>query len=1000
MIIGDKTFSCLLDSGATASVCNSFGADIFSSMGFKKLKGQQISSTLADGSCQKLSDFFSIPVRFESTFSIIKFYIMPNCNNKFLLGNDFCMNAEIVMSYKNKKWHYDTNTEKELENGLNDYSHLNNEEKSKLSKIVAKFNQLCTGKLGRTDKYTHKIDTGDAEPVSKRCYPVSPAVEQRMSQELDRMISLNVIEPADSPWCQPPVLVKKCNGKDRLCIDCRGLNKVTIKSKYALPQIDAILSRLGKAKYITSIDLQDAFWQIPLEESSKEKTAFNVPNRGMWQFKVVPFGLTTAAQAMQKLMDRLFHDDSIFIYLDDIIVVSESFNEHIKALDNVFNKLKSAKLTINIGKCCFCRPSLKYLGFVVDKKGLRTNPEKVECVANYQLPKKVKELRRFLGMASWYRRFVPNFAEIASPLHDLTKHKTRTLKWNEKAKQSFEKLKSELIKAPVLAIPDFSKKFIIQCDASNHAIAAVLVQKDDETDSDRPIAYISRKLRGAELNYSTTEKECLAVVFAIEKFRAYIEGFEFEVLTDHSALLWLFKQQNLTGRLARWVMKLQQFDFDMKHVKGKNNVVPDALSRFPTENLCLIDISSSDLDVKYEKFKRKIENNPIRYKNYKIEDGILYIKLPNQPKSNEIEYKLYVPKSKRIDVMKECHDSPLASHLGAYKTTKRILQRYYWPGVAKEVAQYVKKCHVCLQSKPQTKQEYGKMGKMKKYSRPWQQVSMDLIGPLTRSLKGNSYLFVAYDHFTKYPILVPIRTATAKRCAELVENEVFLRQGIPESIVVDNGSQFTAKHTKNVLKNYNVKLFYNCGYTPQNNPTERANKTIGSAIRSYVEENHRKWDENINKIAIALRTATNAVTGYTPFYLNHGREFISSGSDYMLFDLNDSQPSDKQDCIEKRVEAFKQLSEVTNDIMIRIKKAYEANKSRYDKTKTHFSFSVGDIVYRRNFALSNASKHFSAKLAPKYLRCTVIEKLSDLAYKLKDDQGHIGVYHIKDIKHT
>lgn len=377
----------------------------------------------------------------------------------------------------------------------------------------------------------------------------------------------------------------------------------------------------------------------------------------------------------------------------------------------------------------------------------------------------------------------------------------------------------------------------------------------------------------------------------------------------------------------------------------------------------------------------------------------MFIKLQNRAKSDDIEYKLFVPKAKRIEVMKECHDSPLASHLGAYKTTKRILQRYYWPGVAKQVAQYVKNCHVCLQSKPQTKQQFGKMGKMKQFTRPWQQVSLDLIGPLTRSSKGNSFLFVAYDHFTKYPILIPIKTATAKRCSELIENEVFLKQGIPESIVIDNGSQFTAKYTKSLFKKYNVKMFYNCVYTPQNNPTERINKTIGSAIRSYVEENHRSWDKNINKIEIALRTATNAVTGFTPFYLNHGREFISSGSDYMLLDLNDKQPSNEAQGIESRIEAFEQLSEVTNDIILRLKKAYEANKSRYDKTKTHFSFNVGDIVYRRNFALSNANKNFSAKLAPKYLRSVVIEKISDLAYKLKDDQGHTGIYHIKDIKH-
>lgn len=877
--ISDKDFSCLLDSGGSKSTCNNSGASIFHSMGFKKLKGPKTSVTFADGSTKSIGDYFSIPVRFKTTFSLIKFYILPDSNNKFLLGNDFCMNVNIVMSYKDKQWQYDTNIGEELNNGLADYSNLSNTEKTKLTKILSKFNALCTGKLGKTNAYIHAIDTGNAEPISSRCYPISLAIEKRMSIELDRMIALDVVEPADSPWSQQPVLVKKANGKDRLCLDCRGVNKGTVKSKYALPIIDSILSRLGKAKYISSIDLQDAFWQIPLTDDSKPKTAFNIPGRGMWQFKVVPFG-STAAQAMQKLMDRLFHDECIFIYLDNKIVVSENFEDHIKALEKVHHKLSSARLTVNMGKCCFCRPSLKYLGFVVDSKGLRTNPEKVECVANYQLPSELKELRRFLGMASWYRRFVPKFAELAAPLHSLTKGKVRTLKWNDTAIRAFEQLKTELIKSPVLAIPDFTKTFIIQCDASNLAIAAVLVQKDDETNSDRPIAYISRKLRGAELNYSTTEKECLAVVFAIEKFRAYIEGSSFEVLTDHSALLWLFKQQNLTGRLARWVMKLQQYDFDIKHVNGKNNVVPDALSRFPTENLDVIDITP--VDDEYTKMLSKNEKNPLRFKNYKIENGKIFIKLPNQPKSNEFEYKLFVPKTKRLDVIKENHDSPLAAHLGSFKTTKRILQRYYWPGVAKEVATYVKNCHVCLQSKPQTKQQYGEMGKQKLVSRPFEQISMDLVGPLVRSTKGNTHLFVAYDHFTKFPILIPIRKATAKKIVDIVENQIFLVYGIPRSIVIDNGRQFISREFKKLLEQYEVATFYNANYHPQNNPTERPNKVIGSAVRSYVDENHKSWDKNINKIQVALRTATNAVTGYTPFYLNHGREFMASGSDYML----------------------------------------------------------------------------------------------------------------------
>lgn len=280
-----------------------------------------------------------------------------------------------------------------------------------------------------------------------------------------------------------------------------------------------------------------------------------------------------------------------------------------------------------------------------------------------------------------------------------------------------------MIQAPVLATPDFNKKIIIQCDASDKAIGAVLVQKD-ETGEDRPISFISRKLRGAETNYTTTEKECLAIVFAMEKFKQYVEGLQFEIVTDHSALIWLLKQKDLRGRLARWVLLLQQFDFEVKHIKGKNNVVPDAISRFPIEEIALIQIDSSDRDEWYEQLKNKIQKSPNKYENYKIKDENIFIKLNKQQQNTEYTYKLVVPPSKRELVIKECHDNPKAAHLGSFKTAKRILQRYYWPSITKDVKEYVRKCHICLQSKTTTKAQYGEMGKMKVATRPWQIVSM------------------------------------------------------------------------------------------------------------------------------------------------------------------------------------------------------------------------------------------------------------------------------------
>lgn len=355
----------------------------------------------------------------------------------------------------------------------------------------------------------------------------------------------------------------------------------------------------------------------------------------------------------------------------------------------------------------------------------------------------------------------------------------------------------------------------------------------------------------------------------------------------------------------------------------------------------------------------------------------------------------------RENILQECHDNPLASHFGTFKTLKRILQKYYWPGVERDTRNYVKNCTVCLQSKHQNKQPFGQMGKMKISTRPWEVISMDLMGPFPRSTKGNEYLFVVCDHFTKYSILVPIRLAKAVKIVEIVEKQIFLTHGVPRTIICDNGKQFISKEFKKLTKNYEVpQIFYNCIYHPQNNPTERVNKVIGAAMRSYISDNHKHWDKEIDKIQCALRTAVNVVTGYTPFYLNHGRELIIAGSDYLLYDINNEQEIIK-DPIEANTDKLSQLNEITDDITKRMIRAYNINKKYYDTDKVKFNFNVGDKVYRKNFVLSNASKSFSAKLAKPFIPATVKEKISDLVYILVDDEtGHEQKFHIRHIKNT
>lgn len=369
----------------------------------------------------------------------------------------------------------------------------------------------------------------------------------------------------------------------------------------------------------------------------------------------------------------------------------------------VANRLKDANLSINFEKSGFCLNNMRYMGYIIDEQGLRPDPEKVSCVLKVPLPKTVTELRRFLGMAGWYRRFIDCYAEIAAPMQDLLKGggKTRKLAWEENTIKCFEKMKEKLVSAPLLQPPDFSKEFIVSCDASDDCIGGVLSQYvDDESKVDKPIAYVSRKLRGPELNYTVTEKECLVAVFCLNKFNEYVEGSKITLFTDHSSLTWLFKQKDISGRLARWILSLQQYHLKVKHVKGKSNLVADAISRFPIcqiiERIALLEFIQPTGDAWYENLLEKVKKGRERSKRYKEMNGkLFYDPSIKGRRLTNWKWKLVVPKGSRDAVLHECHDDPKSAHLGVQKTT----DRYYWPGLSRDIKLYVKNCETCRMTK-------------------------------------------------------------------------------------------------------------------------------------------------------------------------------------------------------------------------------------------------------------------------------------------------------------
>lgn len=998
----EKTFSGLLDSGATTSVVSKQCLATLSSLGIEADHIPEQFLSTADGTFHSISLVVYLPIEFTGEYRVVKFYVMEQLNHQVILGMNFFeqFGLEISNNFKNKEmFSSEVIAQVNACNTVVSREELTDLQKSALDSFVREMSEKLGTGIGRTHLLEHDIDTSNHLPVCQRQYPFAPPIMKELEAEIENMLADDIIEPSHSAWRSPVLLVKKASGQNRLCLDSRQLNKVTKKDSYPLPRVSAILDSLKDARYLSTIDLRSAFWQIPLNESSKEKTAFGLPGKGLYHFKVMPFGLSNASQTQQRLMDRLFppeFEGTVFTYLDDIVICNNNFEEHLSSLKLVMNKLEAAGLTVNTDKCEFARSSLKYLGYLVDKEGLRTDPEKISAIINYPRPTTFTELKRFIGMASWYRRFVENFAMVASPLHELTKEgkKGKRIVWNEEAETAFINLKTALTSAPILNVPDFSREFSVQCDASNKGTGAVLFQTLEG--AERPIAYTSRKLTERESKYSASERELLSVLHAVEQFRPYIEGSHFKVISDHSALQWLHKNKDPHGRLARWAMRLQQFDYEIVFRKGKHNVVPDALSRaLDMEDISVLQIEPDKKDDWYKTQEEKVTNGT-HTEDWQISQNRLwkYLKLKQFP-DEKLSWKLVVPESLRISVLKECHDNPSAGHLGVKKTVNRVRQHYYWPSLIADVKQYVRHCEICASHKSSQLPPSGMMGRQREVTEPFQIVSMDLMGPFPRSKQGNTMLLVVSCWFSKFSLLFPLRNGKTSNIVKILEEQIILVYGPPGIIICDNGKQFVANQFKDMARTYDIDLWYTPYYHPQSNPTERVNKVIGTAIACYVKDNHKEWDKYIHHIGHAIRTAVHEVTGKTPSYLFFGRETSVQRNKCGNFEKEAPLSFNR----ERYEHDLKARNDIYSDISERLKKAHEENAKYYNKRRRTCAYQEGDMVWKRTKTLSNAAKGLMSKLSPKYEKAIIAEKVSTDVYKLVSLRGKdLGKWHSSDLK--
>ena len=500
--------------------------------------------------------------------------------------------------------------------------------------------------LGRAESIDHKINTGDTHPIKQAPRRLPEHMHEEVNKHIDAMLERKVIQPSKSPWSSPIVLAKKKDGSTRFCVDYRRLNEVTIKDAYPLPLIQESLDHLSGARWFSTLDLCMGYWQVPVQKNDRPKTAF-ASRRGLYEFSVMPFGLCNAPATFQRLMESVLRGlqfEICLVYLDDIIVTGKTFDDMIQNLSMVFDRLSEAGLKLKAKKCNLFASEVEYLGHVVTEAGITTSKDKIKAIADWPVPRNVTEVRSFLGLCSYYRRFVPDFASIASPLHKLT-NRNIEFQWTDTCQRSFDGLRHALMSAPILVNPDFSRSFILDTDASDLSIGAVLSQNING--EEKVCAYASRSLSKSERKYCVTRKELLAVIHFVKHFRHYLYGRKFLIRTDHSSLRWLMQFKDPQNQIARWLEILSEFDFDVQHRPGRLHRNADALSRLPCRQCGFHQGFDENATVSMVK---SVSYSPFSIKSLQENDGDLqkiksWLDKNARPSSKELEADSYYVKS-------------------------------------------------------------------------------------------------------------------------------------------------------------------------------------------------------------------------------------------------------------------------------------------------------------------------------------------------------------------
>lgn len=845
-----------------------------------------------------------------------------------------------------------------------------------------------------------------APEVYRRQYRLSPPEAAELQRQADVHKEGGRVQSSTSPFNAPSLMERKIGTNElRWCVDYRGLNLWTKADPYPMPIAEQLIEKMHGAVVISKIDFLHGYFQSRMHPDSVHLTAFSTEEEHL-EFLVMPLGLKNAPASFMRLMHHIFKPllgVCVVIFLDDIAVFSKSEEEHRIHLTQVFNLMREHQIYASKKKCFFYLDEIPFLGYIVGKNGVRTDPSIIATVKEFEVPRNQRTVRMFLGLVGFYRKFIPGFAGKAQALHELLKS-DKVFIWTPECQSDFERLKAAVTASPVLILPDFTKEFIVTTDAGNGTIAGVLQQ--DHGRGIQPIRYYSRKMNSAEVNYGTSEQELLAVIATIRAFDHYLFGRRFILETDHKALVYVFTQPKLSPRQCRWLNTISGFDFEIKHLEGRRNVVADGLTRIDrvedvkakeTQPHKVRSIISSSVDlmesIAHASYSKEEEDRYLDGGQF-YKRGSIYFKMANNEYAND---RVCVPSgSEAIKlVLESLHDEPMSGHLGIEKTLQSVRQRFFWKGMKADVNDFVASCVVCQKVKPSKKKTPGLLKPISVPEIPWTVINTDFVTGLPKTKDGHDAITTWIDRTTK---MLHIQACHKDDDAVTVVtdylNNVVKLHGLQKEIISDRDPRFTAQFHQELMKRLRTKRSLSTSYHPQTDGlAEEVNGMVKTMLMAFCEGNKDNWDEFLGLLEFAYNSSVHSATRQTPFFLNYGREPLRP------VDLEILEGSNRKiDSVEKVSTAITKALEASKDAIAKAQLRMQkyANKHRRD-----LQFSAGDRVLLSAADIQLPPTLGSYKLNEKYLGpFKIIEKVSDVNYKLELPvlMGIHPVFHVSKLK--